>query len=124
MPKPENWELIPCCGTGLTMEPRVETGCDPLGTECCKVVSLPRNGRGRVFKNLFVKEHSIDHDVQRLDIRARSPETSCDLGAEGPCTSSQTELVSIRQGWSKVEVTVSHVGRCERIRNWSQKSWV
>ena len=63
---------------------------------------------------LSVKEHSIDHGVQSLDIRARSPEASCDLGAEGPCTSSQTELVSIKQGWSKVEVTVSHVGRCKR----------
>ena len=40
--------------TGLMMDPRVETGCDPSGTACFEVVSLTRNRKGRVFKNLFV----------------------------------------------------------------------
>lgn len=97
----------------------------PWGLNVSRLSASPGMEEAVFLKTcLSVKEHSIDDDVQRLDIGARSPETSCDLGAEGPCTSSQTELVSIKQGWSKVEVTVSYVGWCKRIRNWSQKSWV
>ena len=97
----------------------------PRGLHVLRLSASPGTEKAAFLKTcLSVKEHSIDHGVQRLNIGVRSPETSCDLGAEGPCTSSQIELVSIKQGWSKVEVTVSHVGRCKRIRNWSQKSWV